>query len=74
MQIPQIPRIRPLHSAGKSCHSYYGSVRNFPNNPNDVMINKLYDVLKMSCDIISHYLQRALWDPGLDRSGWWQTV
>ena len=60
--------------AGKSCHGYYGSVRNFPDNTNDVMINKLYDMLKMSCDFIFHYLQKALWYPGLDRSGWWQTV
>ena len=36
------------------------------------MNSKLYDMLKMSCDIIFHYLQKALWDPGLDRSGWWQ--
>ena len=33
------------------------------------MNDKLFDMLKMSRDLIFHYFQKALWDPGLDRSG-----
>ena len=58
---------------GKSRHGYYGSVGNFHDNTNNVMNDKLLDMLKMSRDLIFHYFQKALWDPGLDRSGWWQT-
>ena len=45
-------------SAGKYCHGFYGSVRNFPNNPNNVMYDEVFDMLKMSYDLISHHLQR----------------
>ena len=44
--------------AGKSCHGFDGSVRNFPDNINNVMNTKLFDMLKMNCDLIYHYLQR----------------
>ena len=33
------------------------------------MNDKLLDMLKMSLDLIFHYFQRALWEPGHDRSG-----
>ena len=45
-------------SAGKYCHGFYGSVRNFHNNPNNVMYDEVFDMLKMSYDLISHHLQR----------------
>ena len=45
-------------SAGKYCHGFYGSVRNFHDNPNNVMCDEVSDMLKMSYDLISHHLQR----------------
>ena len=45
-------------SAGKYCHGFYGSVRNFHDNPNNVMCDEVSDMLKMSYDLIPHHLQR----------------